>query len=425
MSAYTRRELIGLLGSAALAKGGPPPNILYIMADDHAAHAISAYGSRINQTPNIDRIANGGVRFTNCFCTNSICTPSRAAILTGQYSHKNGVYTLDEPLDPKRNHVAKELQRAGYQTAMIGKWHLVTDPTGFDYWNILPGQGVYHDPAFLTTAGRKTIHRLLHRPDRRFHPRLAQTARPEEALLRHVPPQSAAPPLGARPPNIKNLFADRDIPEPDNLFDHYEGRAGSVAAVTMKVGEDMLKTDIKRDFPPDLKGDALRKWAYQIYIKDYLRCIQSVDDNVGRLLDYLDAEGLSDNTIVIYTSDQGFFLGDHGWFDKRLMYEESLRMPFVMRYPGAIRPGTVNRDMVLNIDFAPMFLDYAGVPRARRNAGPQLPRQPRRATRRATGASRCITATGCTTPATTTCRRTTAYAPIAGSSSTITASRSA
>src|SRR5260370_38669374 len=155
MMPTTRRELLGLLGTAALAKGGPLPNILYIMADDHAAHAISAYGSRINQTPNIDRIAHGGVRFTNCFCTNSICTPSRAAVLTGQYSHKNGVYTLNDRLDPNRNHVAKELQRAGYQTAMIGKWHLASDPTGFDYWNIRPCQGVYYDPIFINPGQRK------------------------------------------------------------------------------------------------------------------------------------------------------------------------------------------------------------------------------------------------------------------------------
>ena len=155
MPTYSRRELIGLLGSAALAQGRPKPNIIFIMADDHAAHAISAYGSRINRTPNIDRISAGGVKLTNCFCTNSICTPSRAAILTGQYSHKNGVYTLEEPLDPKRDNVAKQLQQAGYQTAMIGKWHLVADPAGFDYWNILPGQGAYHNPVFITPAGRK------------------------------------------------------------------------------------------------------------------------------------------------------------------------------------------------------------------------------------------------------------------------------
>jgi arylsulfatase A-like enzyme len=361
MSGYRRREFLGILGGmgASFAAGRPRPNILYIMADDHAAHAISAYGSRINRTPNIDRIAQGGVRFTNCFCTNSICTPSRAAILTGQYSHRNGVYTLNDRLDPARNHVGKELQRAGYQTAMIGKWHLASDPTGFDYWNILPGQGVYYDPEFLQPGGRKkytgyctdligdfTLDWLKQRDPKK----------PFFAMCHHKAPHRPWEPA----PKYKDLLLDRDIPEPDNLYDHYEGKARSVAAVKMRVGENMTKTDVKRDLPTDLQGDALRKWAYQLYIKDYLRCIQSVDDNVGRLLDYLDTAGLARDTIVIYTSDQGFFLGDHGWFDKRLMYEESLRMPFLMRYPDAIRPAAVNRDFILNIDFAPTFLDYAG-----------------------------------------------------------------
>jgi arylsulfatase A-like enzyme len=362
MQDYTRREWIGMLGAAGLARAAVrrPPNILYIMADDHAAHAISAYGSRINRTPNLDRIATGGVRMTNCFCTNSICTPSRASILTGQYSSRNGVYTLNDRLDPSRDHVGKELQRAGYETAMIGKWHLASDPTGFDYWNILPGQGVYYDPAFLTPQGRKkytgyatdliTDFALdwLHRrnPDKPFF-----------LMCHHKAPHRPWQP----PAKYKDLFANQTIPEPDNLYDHYAGKPRSVAAVAMKVGEDMnMPVDLKTQKPPDLEGDALRKWGYQLYIKDYLRCIQSVDDNVGRVLDYLDSSGLAANTIVIYTSDQGFFLGDHGWFDKRLMYEESLRMPFLMRYPGVIRSGTVNRDMVLNIDFAPTFLDFAG-----------------------------------------------------------------
>jgi arylsulfatase A-like enzyme len=362
MSQFTRREVLGLLGAAAAghAAGTERPNILYIMADDHASHAISAYGSVINRTPNLDRIATGGVRLANCFCTNSICTPSRAAILTGQYSNRNGVYTLNDQLDPKRNHVGKELQRAGYQTAMIGKWHLVTNPAGFDYWNILPGQGVYYDPEFISAAGRKkyqgyctdliadfTLDWLKKR----------DPGKPFFAMCHHKAPHRPWQPA----PKYQDLFKDQTIREPDNLYDHYETRSRSVAEVKMRVGENMTKTDVKQDIPPDLKGDALRKWAYQLYIKDYLRCIQSVDDNVGRLLDYLDAENLARNTIVIYTSDQGFYLGDHGWFDKRLMYEEALRMPFLMRYPGVIKPGTVNRDMVLNIDFAPMFLDYAGV----------------------------------------------------------------
>ncbi len=361
MNPFNRREFLALAGAAGagLAAGRPQPNILYIMADDHAAHAISAYGSRINQTPQIDRIAKEGVRLTNCFCTNSICTPSRAAILTGQYSHKNGVYTLNDKLDPNRNHVGKELQKAGYQTAMIGKWHLETEPTGFDYWNILPGQGVYYDPTFIEASGRKkysgyctdligdfSLDWLKQRDQKK----------PFFLMCHHKAPHRPWQP----DPKYKDLYANETIPEPGNLFDHYEGRARSVAAVTMKVGEDMNAADVKQPLPKDLHGDALRKWAYQIFIKDYLRCIRSVDDNVGRLLNYLEAEKLAQNTIVIYTSDQGFFLGDHGWFDKRLMYEESLRMPFVMRYPGVIRPGSVNRDMVLNIDFAPMFLDFAG-----------------------------------------------------------------
>jgi arylsulfatase A-like enzyme len=361
MSSYTRREALGILGgaAAAFAQGKQQPNILYIMADDHAAHAISAYGSKINRTPNIDRIANGGVRLTNCFCTNSICTPSRAAILTGQYSNENGVYTLSDAIDPKHDNVAKQLRSAGYETAIIGKWHLKTDPSGFDYWKILPGQGAYYDPAFLTASGKQnysgyctdligdfTLDWLKNR-DR---------AKPFFLMSHHKAPHRPWQPA----PKYKELFAGKKIAEPDNLYDHYEGRARSVAAVTMKVGEDMNERDVKTKIPENLKGDALRKWAYQIYIKDYLRCVQSVDDNVGRVLDYLDAEGLSANTIVIYTSDQGFFLGDHGWFDKRLMYEESLRMPFLMRYPGHIAKGSVNRDMILNIDFAPTFLDYAG-----------------------------------------------------------------
>ncbi|MEK7751021.1 MAG: sulfatase, partial [Acidobacteriota bacterium] len=301
----------------------------------------------------------GGMRMNNVFCTNSICTPSRAAILTGQYSHKNGVYTLADQLDPKRNQVAKELQSAGYQTAMIGKWHLVTEPQGFDYWNILPGQGVYYDPVFIDRTGKKKHEGYctdliadfsldwLKKRDR---------AKPFFLMCHHKAPHRPWDPA----PKYAKLFDGQTIPEPDNLYDHYEGKAKSVADVKMRVGEDSNQRDVKRPLPADLKGDALRKWAYQYYIKDYLRCIQSVDDNVGRMLDYLDQDGSAGDTIVIYTSDQGFFLGDHGWYDKRLMYEESLRMPFLVRYPGAIRPGSVNGDIALNVDFAPTFLDYAG-----------------------------------------------------------------
>ncbi len=353
-----------LASSAAWGKSSSRPNILYIMADDHAAHAISAYGSRINRTPNIDRLAEAGMRFDNCFCTNSICSPSRGAILTGQHSHINGVKTLADGLDPNHMNVAKLMKAGGYQTGIVGKWHLKNDPSGFDYWNILPGQGVYHNPV-LIEMGTKKKHEgyatdvitdfsldFLKRRD---------TSKPFFLMCHHKAPH--------RPwqPDAKHadMYSGASIPEPDNLFDHYGNRSRAAANAKMRVGENMTKTDVKQDLPPDLKGDALRRWGYQLYIKDYLRCIASVDDNVGRLLDYLDSSGLSANTIVIYTSDQGFFLGDHGWYDKRFMYEESLRMPFLVRYPGQVRAKSVNKDIILNIDFAPTFLDYAGqkVPR--------------------------------------------------------------
>ncbi len=337
------------------------PNILFVMTDDHAANAMSCYGSKINETPNMDRMAAEGMRLDNCFCSNSICTPSRATILTGQYSHVNGVYTLRDEFDGSRDNVAKMLRRAGYQTAVIGKWHLYSDPTGYDYWIVLPGQGLYHDPIFIEMGkGERKIKgyatdliadmsiEWLRNRDR---------SRPFFLLCHHKAPH--------RPwePDEKHarMYEDIEIPEPDSLFDDYRNRSQAAANAKLKIGEDMHEGDLKREIPPGLKGNDLRRWAYQIYIKDYLRCVASIDDNVGRLLDYLDEEGLTDNTVAIYTSDQGMFLGEHGYYDKRFMYEESLRMPFIVRYPPEIKPGTVNDDIVLNNDFAPLFLDYAGV----------------------------------------------------------------
>ena len=357
----TRRHFFG--ASAALtslsAQQNQRPNIIFIMSDDHAAHAISAYGSKINQTPNIDRLAKGGMRFANCFVTNSICTPSRGAILTGQYSHLTGIKTLNDKMDPKKVHLGHHMQQAGYQTAMIGKWHLVTDPQGFDHWNVLPGQGRYYDPIFISKDGRKeykgyctdiigdfAVDWLKNRDKNK----------PFFLMCHHKAPHREWGPS----PKYKDLFNDRDIPEPDNLYEDMSKRSGAAQRATLRVGDDMTKTDLKVDKPAGLEGRELRKWAYQRYIKDYLRCVQSVDDNVGKILDFLDANGLSDNTIVVYTSDQGFFLGDHGWFDKRFMMEESLRMPFLVKYPKKIKAGTVNSDMILNVDFAPTFLEYAG-----------------------------------------------------------------
>lgn len=378
-----------LLGSGPTAHAAPAsarPNILFIMSDDHAAHAISAYGSKVNKTPQLDRLANEGLRLNNCFAVNSICTPSRACILTGKYSHINGV-TVFNRFDGSQWTVAKTLQTAGYHTGMIGKWHLQSDPTGFDYWNVLPGQGVYHDPAFIEMGERKkypgyatdvitdkSIEFLKNRPQ----------GKPFFLMCHHKAPH--------RPwdPDEKHakLYEDVDIPEPETFNDDYATRSPAAAEATMRIDRDLTRRDMKLTPPADLKGPALeawysgkdtemevtikgkkkklsgvalKKWKYQKYMKDYLRCIASVDDNVGRLLDYLDASGLATNTIVIYTSDQGFYLGDHNWFDKRFMYEESLRMPFLIRYPGHIKPRSTSDAMVLNVDFAPTFLEYAGL----------------------------------------------------------------
>jgi arylsulfatase A-like enzyme len=336
------------------------PNIIFIMADDHASRAISAYGSRINQTPNLDRLAKEGMRFDRVFAVNSICTPSRATILTGKYSHKNGVPVFNR-FDGSQPTVAKYLQATGYHTGIIGKWHLGGDPTGFDSWTILPGQGVYHNPTFISPTGRSaikgyvtdiitdlSIEFLKNRPK----------DKPFFLMCHHKAPHRNWQPDEKH----KAMFANKQIPEPATLRDDYTSRADAIRECRQKVFGDLNPGDTKGPPPAELNGDALLKWKYQRYMQDYLACVQSVDDNVGRLLDFLDKSGLAENTIVIYTSDQGFFLGDHGLYDKRFMYEESIRMPFLVRWPGVTKPGTVQIAMAINPDFAPTFMEAAGLP---------------------------------------------------------------
>jgi len=394
-------------GLAALALAGcqktenQKPNFLYIMSDDHGYQAVSAYGYGLNNTPNIDRLAKEGIRFTNAFCTNSLCGPSRATALTGKFSHMNGFYDNRSRFDGSQTTVPKLLQAAGYQTAIVGKWHLRTDPTGFDFWRILLGQGSYYNPDLKDSTGTKryTGYTTTIITDQAI--KWLDSRDPDKPFLLMV--HNKAPHRNWLPePKYFDLFKGHEFPIPDNYFDDYSNRGRAAHEQKMSVIKDMtihydLKvipnatdtvkgTDkyweggLKRMTPEQraawdawyqpmsddyyaahLTGKKLAIWKYQRYMHDYLSCIQSVDDNVGRLLDYLKEHGLDKNTFVVYTSDQGFYMGEHGWFDKRFMYEESLRMPLIIRYPKMIKPGTVSDALVQNLDFTPTFLDLAGV----------------------------------------------------------------
>jgi len=377
-----------------------PPNIVFIFTDDHALQAIGAYGSKINQTPNIDRLADEGMIFRNAFCTNSICAPSRAVIQTGKHSHLNGVIDNREVFDSAQVTFPKLLKKGGYQTAMIGKWHLKSEPVGFDFWKVLPGQGRYYNPDFRTPDGMQRIEGYVTDVVTDVSLEWLENGRdktkPFMLMSQHKAPHRPWLPG----PDHLTMYDDVTIPEPATLFDDYLGRASGAPIQEMEIDRHMrFPWDLKipphpadsfemkpwrarmQRFTPeqlaawnavyepkneefiraDLKGKDLVRWKYQRYIKDYLRCIASVDDNIGRILSYLEESGLAENTVVIYSSDQGFYLGEHGWFDKRWMYEESLHMPFIVKWPQVTAPGSVNTDMVQNIDFAETFLEMAGI----------------------------------------------------------------
>lgn len=362
------------------------PNILFIFADDHSSQAISAYGSKINQTPNIDRIARDGVLFRRCYVTNSLCGPMRAVIQTGKYSHLNGFLANGNKFDGTQQTFPKLLQKVGYQTAIIGKWHLGEHmtPQGYDYSEVLIGQGPYYNPPMLKN-GKRTEHTGYTTDiitDLALN-WLKEVRDPDKPFMLMC--QQKAPHRNWQPgPEHLKMYDDVEIPEPETLFDDYSGRGTPAHTQDMSIAKTLTPNDLKlvppKNLTPEqlktwnaeyepknkafreanLTGNDLVRWKYQRYIKDYLRCIASVDDSVGRLLDYLDESGLAQNTIVIYCSDQGFYLGEHGWFDKRWMYEESLRTPLIVKWPGVTKPGSVNKDIVSPLDFAQTFLEIAG-----------------------------------------------------------------
>lgn len=397
--------LVFFVHTAFYAQGNKStrPNIIYMMSDDHGYQAISAYGYGLNHTPNIDQLANGGMLFTRAFVTNSICGPSRAVMLTGKHSHINGFKDNHSTFNGNQQTVAKLLHNAGYQTAVIGKWHLISEPQGFDYWNIVPGQGDYYNPDFIENGVRKRVPGYVTNLTTDFAINwLNQRDKSKPFFLVY---QQKAPHRNWMPEEkYYHLFDSTLFPVPQNYFDDYRTRTKAAGQQEMEIATHMhdaydlkLAFDLPKEkqvglgslwqsiynrFTPEekkryeaaygpsieafqkanLSGKELAVWKYQRYMRDYLRCVQSVDDNVGRLMDYLKANGLDKNTIIIYTSDQGFYLGEHGWFDKRWMYEESFRTPLIVKWPGVTMKKQTSKMMVQNLDFAETILDMAGLP---------------------------------------------------------------
>lgn len=386
--------LLLTLGVSVFAQQKARPNIIVILSDDHAVQSIGAYGSKFGATPNLDRLAKQGAVYNKAFVANSICGPSRATLLTGKYSHINGFKDNHDRFDASQDVFPKRLQASGFQTAWIGKWHLLSYPQGFDYWNILPGQGQYYNPSFISMKGDTSrIEGYCTDVTTDIALNWLNGRDPEKPFFVVVGEKA---PHRTWMPDIQDLgkFDNVDFPLPSNFYDGYDKRVAAAmqdmsVEKTMKIGYDLkMKSDtdklgssfvarmnpmqrlawntyydrIEGDFlKRNLRGRALTEWKFQRYMKDYYSTVLSLDRNIGRILDYLDKNDLTKNTIVVYTSDQGFYLGEHGWFDKRFMYEESMRTPLIIRYPGLIKPGTVSNQMISNVDFAPTFLEAAGV----------------------------------------------------------------
>lgn len=381
-----------VLASGRVALSSDRPNILYIMSDDHAAHAISAYGSRLAKiapTPNIDRLASEGALFTNAFCTNSICSPSRACVLTGQYNHINGSFDLSGRVNPGKQMLAIEMRRAGYQTAMIGKWHLKAEPADFDYYCVLPGQGKYHDPEFRVRGDKPWGKNLIGFPGKHVTDVITdlslqwlQSGRDQDKpffLMHHY---KAPHDYFDNAPRYESYLADVDIPEPDTLWQRGDS-FGSLATrgaddeliphIGTSIGSRNPRRSYLRDLPAlypnefpkgydpaDYSDQQNTRLAYNAYLKKFLRCVKGIDDNLGRLFQYLEESGQLDNTVIIYTGDQGFMLGEHDYQDKRWMYDESQRMPFLVRYPKSVPAGQRFDTIIENVDYGPTMLDFAG-----------------------------------------------------------------
>ncbi|MDJ0940717.1 MAG: sulfatase [Woeseiaceae bacterium] len=399
--------LVALAACGGSGSSGGRPNIIFIMADDHAYQAISAYDDTLITTPNIDRLASEGIRFDRAFVGNSICSPSRATLLTGKFSHANGLRNNLHVFDGDQQTLQQLMRDAGYETAIIGKWHLKSEPTGFDHWQVLPDQGEYYNPDFVSDAGTErfggyvtdiTTDLVIDWLDGR------DDDRPFLLFYHHkAPHREWWPPIDG-----VTEFHDMSIIEPDTLFDDYEGRGAAAASAEMRIADHMGLTNDNKITPENAarlghqpfmdwyddayrrqyeaymndeqraamdavygpinerfvaenpRGIELTRWKYQRYLQDYLATVRSIDDNLGRLLGHLGELEMLQDTVIVYTSDQGFFLGEHGWFDKRFMYEESFRTPLIIRWPGGVEAGGVREAIVQNVDFAPTLLDIAG-----------------------------------------------------------------